>query len=115
MSLMQLREKLKAVDTALGELQRSWLRAGNELSKANSLIDAIQGENRPNGRRASRGVRRRVNSGGGEEVMAEVTTEGLLPKTALSEHPPRPRRGRPRREVIEIAETGNSETVEAAS
>lgn len=102
MSLVQVREKLKAVDKALGELNRALMTAGNELTKADLMIGSVMGEGVVNGR-AKRRVRKSMvtDGGGGAELAAEAGSV-----TKVDSRKPM-RRGRPRKEV---EETGNSGT-----
>lgn len=99
MNLVQVRERLKAVDKALGELNRALLTAGSELSKADLMIGAVMGEGDINGR-TRRKARKPVAAvdGGDAGATVERASKTLIAKAPM-------RRGRPRKEV---EETGNS-------
>lgn len=86
MSLIQVREKLQAVDRALGELQKSLLVAGGELSKADSLIDSVMGGVKR--ARQPRKVRELVDRSGGDGKDVQLAAK------AVSEDRPTRKRGR---------------------
>lgn len=110
MSLVQVREKLKGVDRALGELQKALMLAGNELSKADSMIGLIQGESQV--KRTRRRAKRAVNGGGADAQPAQAA-EVVAEAVTVESRPVQKRPGRPRRKVDETGNSGDEVVVEA--
>jgi len=86
MNLVELRERLKAIDAALSEVQKAVSRAGSELIKAYSGVGDMMGEDVK--------VKRKPRV----EKAVPADTNGQEPATTISMAGPAKRRGRPHRQ-----------------
>jgi alpha-D-ribose 1-methylphosphonate 5-triphosphate synthase subunit PhnG len=100
MNLVELRERLKAIDVALSEVQKAVSRAGLELIKANVGVGDMMGENM------------KAKSKPRAKKAAQPAANGQEPDSSSMVEPVK-RRGRPHKQQEE--KHSNSEAVDEAS
>ena len=105
MNLVDLRDRLKAIDAALSEIQKCVSKAGSELVKANAGIGSIMGDGDSANGRIARKRRARKPKEATEETAADGP--GLAAASvAMQAETTGKRRGRPKTPEAE----GNSES-----
>ena len=107
MNLVDLRDRLKAIDAALSEIQKCVSKAGSELVKANAGIGTIMGEGDGTNGRIAR--KRRARKPKETTTTADAAADGPgleAVSVAMQAETTGKRRGRPRTPEAE----GNSES-----
>lgn len=110
MNLVDLGDRLVAIDSALSEIVKFVNRAGSELIKANAIVGAIMGDGERGNGRVPRKHRARKQKAAEQTTQQGATDEQeqtVLTTTPQVNIPAKRGRGRPK--APEAEEEGNSE------